>query len=434
MAKVLKIFVNLILVLFILSGLALLVPPLAGVTTVVADGNAATNMSTGSVAYGLSTSREELGTGDHIFWTEDGSSYIYEIVELDAETGEAVVRTSAGAAEKDLTLGETVQREIVTIPLIGYLTIALQSMEGCIILGMAGVLLIVLFIVAEVWSRRREDEEDEEDEEEDGEEEDDPDLSRRDRKALEKERKRRAKEKKRLEKRGEGEEDQFFRELADKKRAADARKGQQLRERQTEAPQEEAGPEDRKPVPPQEAEVFIRRVEDAENTEETVRIDEAPQAETKVLTEETMEAGTEEPAVQETQDQPETAVQEQEIAGEDGSEKPEGAEQIQTEGPAKEDGQVGDEPAMGTDKRPDGPVALEAALANQPAGIQIPAQEQAAADMAEETGEIPDEIMLAMPVKSVEELLQEAYTDGDDPVLREDEITGVKFVDFSDCL
>ena len=60
MSKVLKVFVNLILLLFILTGIALLVPPLVGVTTVVAEEGMVTNMQTGSVAYALKKPLSEL--------------------------------------------------------------------------------------------------------------------------------------------------------------------------------------------------------------------------------------------------------------------------------------------------------------------------------------------------------------------------------------
>ena len=58
----------------------------------------------------------------------------------------------------------SVRKAVITVPLIGYVSIAMQTAQGRIVLGLAVVLLIVLFIVAEVWSRK--DDGDEEDEEE----------------------------------------------------------------------------------------------------------------------------------------------------------------------------------------------------------------------------------------------------------------------------
>ena len=45
-----------------------------------------------------------------------------------------------------------------------------------------------------------------------------------------------------------------------------------------------------------------------------------------------------------------------------------------------------------------------------------------------------DEIELAMPVLSAEEIIDAAYARGEDPSVTRDEVTGVTLVDFSDCL
>ncbi len=416
MAKVLKVFVNVILILFILTGLALLVPPLAGITTVVAEAEMETNMQTGSVTYGLSTSLGDLNAGDRILWADDSSAYIYEVVAVDTETGTATVQTAAGAPERELELGNTAQRAVFTIPFIGYVSIALQTMEGRIILGLAALLLIVLFIVAEVWSRRS----DEDTEEDDEDEEEDEELTRKERKAREKARKQQKKEKKRKEKRGEGEEDLFFQELADKKRSADAEREQRM-QMKTDPADEMA--EARKPVPEQDAEVFIQHVdgfagEAEDETERLRREEEALTAELKAadVSGDTAEA--------DDVLEPDSLPDDREMSEEDS--------EVQELKDALAENDKGKE--IGTDTIPNVQAALEAALETQQVSHSVQVPETAYAEAPEETGEMPEEIELAMPVKSVEEMLQEAYTDGDDPVLREDEITGVKFVDFSDCL
>ena len=53
---------------------------------------------------------------------------------------------------------------IVTIPVIGFLSMAAQSREGIMIIGLAILFLVILFILSEVW--KRDEEEDEEEEEE----------------------------------------------------------------------------------------------------------------------------------------------------------------------------------------------------------------------------------------------------------------------------
>lgn len=44
------------------------------------------------------------------------------------------------------------------------------------------------------------------------------------------------------------------------------------------------------------------------------------------------------------------------------------------------------------------------------------------------------EIEIAIPARSLEELLQEAYAKGEDPTVVKDETIGVTLVDYSDCL
>ena len=101
---------------------------------------------------------------------------------------------------------------------------------------------------------------------------------------------------------------------------------------------------------------------------------------------------------------------------------------------------VPEEKDLGTDFLPDVQAALEAALESQPlnrtgetARMTIP-DEDVLSD-AEASGSAPTgEIELAMPVHTADELLSKAYSDGLDPKVRDDEITGVTLVDYSDCL
>lgn len=48
--------------------------------------------------------------------------------------------------------------------MIGYVSMALRSTEGLIIVGLAVVFVIILFILAEVWKKDDDEEEDEENE------------------------------------------------------------------------------------------------------------------------------------------------------------------------------------------------------------------------------------------------------------------------------
>lgn len=76
MSKFLKFIVNLIVLCAVVVALALLVPPLAGVKTVmIDDGEKDTNLPLGSVTYGKGIPVEDLKEGDKIVITGSGSAY-----------------------------------------------------------------------------------------------------------------------------------------------------------------------------------------------------------------------------------------------------------------------------------------------------------------------------------------------------------------------
>ena len=449
MAKVLKVIVNLLLLLFVLTGAALLVPPLVGVTTAVAQGDMATNLQTGSVVYAWRTSLDELKSGDKILQTESDSVYVYEVEEVD--TQEKVVTVSGSSQTKELELRSTAQKVVLTVPFIGYMSIAMQTMEGRIVLGLVALLLIVLFILAEVWCRRQEDAEDEKEET------------------------------------SEEEDDQYFKGLADHQRTADFPGQISAGAGQTVSGSGQAG----------------ALAEDGASVTGDTRIfpgrrSQGEQEPGKDLAEDFMEDFAEDF----TEDFPEEAAGE---AAEDPADKfvedrmedigediPEGFEADRTEA-AEDDGadrevddlglveseaevfiknistsgtaagiaagadtaageQIADEGAepkspdqipdtrvataqnFKTDAIPDVQAALEAALEQQ----QIQTHEAAPVQeisQEEEAEALPmEELELAMPVKTVEEYLQEAYAAGEDPIVTEDKTTGVTFVDFSECL
>lgn len=333
MSKVLKVFVNIILILFILVAAALFVPPLFGVSTVVSGSGMETNIQTGSVVYGISSRVESLEAGDKIVETGDHSAYVYEIASIDAASETASVTGAEGDTPQEITLRTTAQKVVVTVPLIGYVSIAMQTTQGRIVLGLAAALVIVLFIVAEVWSRR--DDEDEEEDEEDA--------------------------------------DQFYARLAQEKKKSDEAEEKRFRKKQEKQedeadPKQGAGTEEGWSKPRQETEMFIEKIEP-----EPVQEEEQPAAEQAV----------------------------------ESSESP---------------GDMADVQA-----------ALEAALVNQQMSSTGQQTEPApAADSGESLK--PDEIELAIPARSADDLLQEAYANGEDPKVEKDELTGVTFIDLSDCL
>lgn len=218
MSKFLKVIVNLVVLFSIVVAAALLVPPFAGIDTVMNDNtNTETNIPVGSVAYGKEIKVKELKKKDRIIYSEGSSTYVYEITDMDASAGAYEVKDpySKSSEAEVVTLQKSVPKVAVVVPFIGYAAIALQSKEGLIVIGLGIVLLIILFILSELW-RKDDDDDDEDDEEEDNEDEEDDDeddeeeMSRKERRRLKKEEKRRRKEEKRRLK--EAEEDEEYEE------------------------------------------------------------------------------------------------------------------------------------------------------------------------------------------------------------------------------
>ena len=163
MSKVLKTIVNVILFCAIVVAAGLLIPPFAGVTTVMVDDvDMQTNLSQGSVAYAVEKDSSELKQGDKVLVSQDGGQYVYVVDSID---GSSVVlddqlSTDGGTTQQEL--GSTVQKVMLVVPVIGYVSMALRNTEGLIIVGLVVVFVIILFILAEVWKK-----DDDEDEEED---------------------------------------------------------------------------------------------------------------------------------------------------------------------------------------------------------------------------------------------------------------------------
>lgn len=165
MSKVLKTIVNVILFCAIVVAAGLLIPPFAGITTVMVDDiDMQTNLSQGSVAYAVEKDRSELKQGDKVLISQEGRQYVYVVDSID---GSSVVlddqlSTDGGTTQQEL--GSTVQKVVLVVPVIGYVSMALRSTEGLIIVGLTVVFVIILFILAEVWKKDDDEEEDEENE------------------------------------------------------------------------------------------------------------------------------------------------------------------------------------------------------------------------------------------------------------------------------
>lgn len=172
MSKLLKVIVNTLLLLAILSAGALVIPPFAGITTLVSDGMGNTNISRGAVTYAKKTDTSSVATGDKILVDDNSGKYIYTIQSLDTAAGTASVKNVISGDTTEITVRATVSKVIITIPVIGFLSMAAQSREGIMIIGLAILFLVILFILSEVWKRDEEEDEEEEDEDEDEDEDD----------------------------------------------------------------------------------------------------------------------------------------------------------------------------------------------------------------------------------------------------------------------
>lgn len=188
MSKLLKVIVNTLLLLAILSAGALVIPPFAGITTLVSDGMGNTNISRGAVTYAKKTDTSSVAAGDKILVDDNSGKYIYTIQSLDTAAGTASVKNVISGDTTEITVRATVSKVIITIPVIGFLSMAAQSREGIMIIGLAILFLVILFILSEVW--KRDEEEDEEEDEDEDDEKASEELRSRKKAALEEKKKR----------------------------------------------------------------------------------------------------------------------------------------------------------------------------------------------------------------------------------------------------
>ncbi|MDD3277567.1 MAG: hypothetical protein PHG16_01590 [Lachnospiraceae bacterium] len=170
MSKFLKIIVNICIICFLLTGVALIVPQLVGVTTVVVDDSVTeSNVGIGSVVYAKKVELSDLGVGDKLLRSSNTSCYVSKITEADPKTGIYKVEGADGA--ESVTLRNTAEKTYIVVPAIGFVSIAMQSFEGRIILGLVLAVLVILYILSEIWKKNSEDAEEDLDTEENEQEE-----------------------------------------------------------------------------------------------------------------------------------------------------------------------------------------------------------------------------------------------------------------------
>lgn len=166
MSKFLKFIVHFIVICTILCVVALAVPPFLGVTTeIMDDSSAETNLALGSVTYAIPEKAEEVSTGTPILVQGESGVFRYNIVSLDLENHTGVVIDANGSETVNVAIKNRVPKIVITIPYLGYLLIATESVEGLIILGLAVLFLIILYVIAELWKKDAEEDYDDEEEE-----------------------------------------------------------------------------------------------------------------------------------------------------------------------------------------------------------------------------------------------------------------------------
>lgn len=398
MSKVLKTIVNVILFCAIVVAAGLLIPPFAGITTVMVDDvDMQTNLPQGSVAYAVEKDRSELKQGDKVLISQEGRQYVYVVDSID---GSSVVlddqlSTDGGTTQQEL--GSTVQKVMLVVPVIGYVSMALRSTEGLIIVGLAVVFVIILFILAEVWKKDDDEEEDEEDEDgqEDESEEEPAVMSRRQKKKA-----RKADKKKQKQEEKAAVAEAKARAKRERQEAKLAKKNQKAHMMD----EPEQGPEAIPAEPMEETQVagstqeivlpqeLMQEEQSAGNTQEIV-----------LPTEETQEK---QKSTDETEDPDKTLL-----------------EETASLFAADIASMMGENQTKETEK-PEETDPLDSTEQTQPVVLEVVPEEK------QETGDKK----LAMPVYTKEELLQKAEADGDEPEVIEDEVSGVTLVDYSDVL
>lgn len=419
MSKFLKAIVNIVLLVAILSAGALLIPPLLGVTTKVSDGTGNTNLSRGSVTYATSAQATELEVGDRILQEDSNGSYIYTVSSIAADTSTYTVTDEVSGNTTDLQLTGGVQKVALTVPVIGMLSLTLQSREGIIILGLCVAFLIILFILSEVWRKDEDEDEDEEEDadeaEEDSDEEEEKPLSRKEKRRLKKEARRKAKE---AEEEDDEEEDVEEDEQKPVKESAETETEPEQDETLTAAAASEEAAET------EEDEMIIRDLE--EEPEESTVVDTghlkaAPMQEEK---EEIMEALGEAAPKKSVEEEEAEALERSlaEAVGELLNEEENETPSADVTATAKEETENKDNNIEETTKTD---------------SEETEETEEIASAETEEPQEEPSEeepIELAIPIHTAEELLKKAEEAGDHPEVIEDKETGVTILDYSDIL
>ena len=155
MSKFLKFIVHFFVICTIVCVLGLALPPFF----IMDSSDKATNLPVGSVTYAIPVKTEDVAAGTPILVQEDGKSYRYNLVSVNRENNTGTVIDTTTSAQQNITVSvkNWVPKIVVTIPFVGYLLVATESIEGLIILGLVVLFLIILYVIAELWKKEPDD-------------------------------------------------------------------------------------------------------------------------------------------------------------------------------------------------------------------------------------------------------------------------------------
>ena len=162
MSKFLKFIVHFFVICTIVCVLGLALPPFFGVRTVIMDSSdKATNLPSRFCDLCDTGKNRRRCCREHRFLSRKmESSYRYNLVSVNRENNTGTVIDTTTSAQQNITVSvkNWVPKIVVTIPFVGYLLVATESIEGLIILGLVILFLIILYVIAELWKKEPEDE------------------------------------------------------------------------------------------------------------------------------------------------------------------------------------------------------------------------------------------------------------------------------------
>ena len=102
-----------------------------------------------------------MTAGSPILVQEDGKTYKYNLVSVNRENNTGTVIDTTTSAQESITVSvkNWVPKIVITIPFVGYLLVATESVEGLIVLGLVILFLIILYVIAELWRKDPDDDE-----------------------------------------------------------------------------------------------------------------------------------------------------------------------------------------------------------------------------------------------------------------------------------